>query len=374
MGEKKGIGGNKELTILWAVLLFGFIIFIHELGHFLAAKRFNVKVLKFSIGFGPKVIGKKIGETEYLLSAVPLGGYVKMLGEDPEDKDAPAEPLTPEDEARSFKNQSIRMRAAIVFAGPLFNLLTAVLIFFAIYIHGVPALLPVIGEVMADSPAMRAGLKQGDEILSINGKVINQWAEMTEIIHKSPNRPLQFAIKRAGHTLNLTITPEPKIVKDLFGEDKEVGMIGIKPSDKVTVVQYGLIEASDKALLKTGEIIYLTFVGIVKLFQKIIPADNIGGPILIFQLAEKTASLGVISFLTFTAVISINLGILNLLPIPVLDGGHLLFFAIEAIRKRPLDDRIIVVSQKVGMALIIMLMAFAMYNDIFRIISGSPIP
>ncbi len=362
------------MTVLWAVLLFGFIIFIHELGHFLAAKRFNVKVLKFSIGFGPKVLSKKIGETEYLLSAVPLGGYVKMLGEDPDDEETPHAPLSKEDEARSFKNQSIRKRAAIVFAGPLFNLLTAVLIFFAIYVHGVPALLPIIGEVMPDSPAMRAGLKQGDEIQSINGKVINQWSEMTEIIHKSANKPLQFLVKRDEQTLNLTITPEPKIVKDLFGEDKEVGIIGIKPSDKVTTVQYGLIEASDKALLKTGEIIYLTFVGIVKLIQKIIPADNIGGPILIFQLAEKTASAGVISFLTFAAVISINLGILNLLPIPVLDGGHLLFFAIEAIRKKPLDDRVIAVSQKVGMALIIMLMAFAMYNDIFRIISGSPIP
>lgn len=364
------------MTILYAILLFGFVIFIHELGHFLAAKYFNVKVLKFSIGFGPKIIGRKIGETEYLISALPFGGYVKMLGEDIEEKeqDTPPEPLSPQDMARSFRNQSIARRAAIVFAGPLFNILTATVIFWAIYVNGVPAIMPIVGEVMADSPAMKAGLKPMDEIVSIDGRSIKQWTDMTEIIHKSPEKALTFTVKRQDRQLNLTITPEKKTVKDLFGEDKEVGIIGIKPSDKITTIHYGIIEASDRAILKTVEIIHLTFVGIVKIFQKIIPADNIGGPILIFQLAEKTASLGLVSFLTFSAVISINLGILNLLPIPVLDGGHLLFFAIEAIRKKPLDDRVIIISQKVGMALIIMLMAFAMYNDIFRIISGSPLP
>lgn len=376
MGEAQSTGGNERLTLLSAVLLFGFVIFIHELGHFLAAKYFNVKVLKFSIGFGPKVIGRRVGETEYLLSAVPLGGYVKMLGEEVEDKDGDTqvEPLRAEEEARSFKNQTVAKRTAIVFAGPLFNLLTAVVIFFGVYVHGIPALLPVIGEVMQDSPAMRAGLKPMDEIVSINGAAVNQWAEMTDRIHKSAGKALLFDVKRGEQRLQFTITPEKKVVKDLFGEDKEVGIIGIKPSDRVMTIQYGLIEASDKAFVKTGEIIYLTFVGIVKIFQKIVPADNIGGPILIFQLAEKTAAAGVISFLTFAAVISINLGILNLLPIPVLDGGHIMFFAIEAIRKKPLEEKVILISQRVGMALIIMLMAFAMYNDIFRLISGSPIP
>jgi len=370
------------LTIIYAILLFGFIIFIHELGHFLFAKLFNIRVLKFSIGFGPKIIGKKIGETEYLLSAFPLGGYVKMLGEDIEaddDKGAKSEiritpALDPVNDPRSFRNQTIPKRILVVFGGPLFNLLTAVFIFFAVYIYGVPALLPIVGEVMENTPAYRSGLTSGDKIISINGKEIKQWTEMTDIIYKSANKPLNFVIDRQDQKLSLTITPEPKTTKNIFGEEKTVGLIGIKPSDNVITLQSNPIEAIQKAFNKTWEIIYLTFVGIVKLIQQIVPADNIGGPILIFQLAEKTASTGFISFFLFCAVISINLGILNLLPIPILDGGHILFLTIEAIIRRPISEKVVIVSQRVGLALIIMLMAFAMYNDIFRIITGTPIP
>ncbi|MCX8068915.1 MAG: RIP metalloprotease RseP [Thermodesulfovibrionales bacterium] len=368
------------MTIIYAILLFGFIIFIHELGHFLFAKLFNVRILKFSIGFGPKIIGKKIGETEYLLSAVPLGGYVKMLGEDIEDDEKEKNeeqlhfPYDPINDPRSFRNQSIPKRMAIVFAGPLFNLLTAVFIFFSIYIYGVPALLPIVGEVIDNTPAFRSGLQSGDKIIAINDKEIKQWTEMTDMIYKSANKPLVFSILRGDQKFKLTITPEPKTTKDIFGEEKTVGLIGIKPSDNVITIQSNLDEAIQKAFYKTGEIIYLTYVGIVKLIQRIVPADNIGGPILIFQLAEKTASTGLVSFFLFAAVISINLGILNLLPIPILDGGHILFLTIEAIIRRPINEKIIMVSQKIGLVLIMMLMAFAMYNDIFRIITGTSIP
>ncbi|MCX8026276.1 MAG: RIP metalloprotease RseP [Thermodesulfovibrionales bacterium] len=364
------------MTILSAVLLFGFIIFIHELGHFIVAKYFNVKVLKFSIGFGPRVIGRKIGETEYMISAVPLGGYVKMLGEDVEDK----EDLTPQEideiksDPRSFRNQPVSKRIAIVFAGPLFNLLTAVAIFFGIYVYGVPTLKPVIGEVIQGSPADKAGLKPNDEIVMMDGKKIRQWTEMTEIIHKSANKPLKIEYVRDAKVYAITIVPEEKVTKDIFGEDKKVGLIGIKPADKTFVFREDPLTAFDKAILKTGEIIYLTFVGIIKIIQKIIPADNIGGPILIFQMAEKTASLGLISFLTFTAIISINLGVLNLLPIPILDGGHILFFLIEGLIKRPINEKVIIISQRIGLALIIALMAFAIYNDIFRLFGNNPTP
>ncbi|MFQ3574336.1 MAG: RIP metalloprotease RseP [Thermodesulfovibrionales bacterium] len=364
------------MTFLSAVLLFGFIIFIHELGHFIVAKRFNVKVLKFSIGFGPKVLGRKIGETEYVLSAIPLGGYVKMLGEDIEDSEnmSPQEIEELRNDPRSFKNQPVSKRIAIVFAGPLFNLLTAVVIFFGIYIYGIPTLVPVIGEVMPDSPAYKAGLQPNDKVVMLDNKKINQWGEMTEIIHKSANKPIKVRIIRGEQTLDFTIVPEEKVIKDLFGEDKKVGLIGIKPTDQTFIVREDPLTALDKSLSKTVEIIYLTLVGIVKIIQKIIPADNIGGPILIFQMAEKTASLGIISFLTFTAIISINLGILNLLPIPILDGGHIVFFLIEGIIKRPINEKVIIVSQKVGLALIIALMAFAMYNDIFRLFGDKITP
>jgi regulator of sigma E protease len=360
------------MTIISAILLFGFLIFIHELGHFIFAKMSNVKVLKFSLGFGPKVIGKKIGETEYLISAVPLGGYVKMLGEDPAEN--PDETVDDSDKERSYKNQPIRKRAAIVFAGPVFNLLTAVVIFFFISMIGIPTLLPIIGEVMPDAPAAKAMLMKGDRIIEINGKPLRHWAEMTEIIYQSANKRLSLKIQRGAETLNISITPEAKKIKDIFGEEKEIGLIGIKPSDETTVIREGVLNSAKNAVMKTWEISALTVIGIIKLIQRIIPADTIGGPILIFQMAEKQASTGALNFFFFAAVISINLGVLNLLPIPVLDGGHILFMGIEAVRKKPLSENTIMIAQRVGMALLIALMAFAMYNDIFRLFNGKPIP
>ncbi|MBF0329489.1 MAG: RIP metalloprotease RseP [Nitrospirae bacterium] len=356
------------MSFLSAMLLFGFLIFIHELGHFLFAKLSNVKVLKFSLGFGPKIVGRKIGETEYMLSAVPLGGYVKMLGEEVEDE------VEQSDMARSFKNQPIHKRAAIILFGPLFNIFTAVVIFFFVFLLGVPTLLPVVGDVMKDTPAESAGLQKGDRIVQIDDAQISQWSEMTEVIHKSPDKLLNFKIKRAEELIDFKVTPQSKKTKDIFGEEKTVGLIGIKPLGDTIVYKESLAGSVKQAFLKTWEISVLTVVGMVKLIQRIVPADNIGGPILIFQLAEKQANAGFLSYFTFAAVISINLGVLNLLPIPVLDGGHLVFLGIEALRKKPLSEKIIIISQKVGIALLVMLMAFAMYNDIFRIITGKPLP
>lgn len=356
------------MSILSAILLFGFLIFIHELGHFIFAKISGVTVLKFSLGFGPKVIGKKIGETEYLISAVPLGGYVKMLGEEPEDE------VENYEKERSYKNQPVIKRAAIVFAGPIFNLLTAVVIFFFIFMIGVPTLLPVVGEVMPEAPAAKAMLLKGDRILEIDGKPTEHWARMTEIIYRSANKPLTLKVQRNSGTVTIHITPESKRVKDIFGEEKEIGLIGVKPSGETTEIRENAPNAIKNAFLRTWEISELTIIGMIKLIQRIIPADTIGGPILIFQLAEKQAATGPLNFFTFAAVISINLGVLNLLPIPILDGGHLLFLGIESIRKKPMNERTIMIAQRIGLALIITLMAFAMYNDIFRLISGKPIP
>jgi regulator of sigma E protease len=356
------------MTVLSAVLLFGFLIFIHELGHFVLAKLSGVRVDKFSLGFGPRVVGRKIGETEYLISAIPLGGYVKMMGEETDDEIEPAQ------RERSYKEQPILKRTSIIFAGPLFNLLTAVVIFFFVYLTGFPTLLPVIGEIMPDTPAARSVLRSGDRVSAINQKPLKQWQEMTSVIYASPGKELTFTIQRGTETLTAVITPEPKKVKDLFGEEQEVGLIGVKPSGDTFVVREDLSGAATSAVQKTWEIASLTVVGIAKLIQRIVPADTIGGPILIFQLAEKQASAGGLSFFTFAAVISVNLAILNLLPIPVLDGGHLLFLAVEAIRGKPLSERAVSIAQRVGITLILFLMAFAMYNDIFRLISGKPVP
>ncbi len=356
------------MTFLSAVLLIGFLIFIHELGHFLFAKLSGVKVLKFSLGFGPKVIGKKIGETEYLLSAIPLGGYVKMYGEEPDEE------LDEAEKKRSYKNQPILKRASIVFAGPLFNLLTAVVIFFFVFIFGVPVLMPIIGEVMEESPASRAMMQKGDRILEINNKPITKWTDMTEVIHGSPNKPISIKIQRDATIINISITPETKKIKDIFGEEKEIGLIGVKPSGEIFTVKEDVLTSAKNAVIRTLEITSLTITGIIKLIQRIIPADTIGGPIMIFSLAEKQAEAGALSFFTFAAIISINLAILNLLPIPVLDGGHLLFMAIEAVRRKPLSEKTILTAHKIGWVFLLTLMAFALYNDIFRLISGKPLP
>lgn len=356
------------MTFLSAILLIGFLIFIHELGHFIFAKLSGVKVLKFSLGFGPKVIGKRIGETEYLLSAIPLGGYVKMYGEEP------GEELSESDKKRSYKNQPIIKRASIVFAGPLFNFLTATVIFFFVYSLGVPVLKPIIGEILDDTPASRSMLQKGDKILEIDGNPITKWTDMTKIIHESANKTLTFKIQRDSDEIVLKITPESKKTKDIFGEEKEIGLIGVKPSGEFFTYREDIITSAINAVVKTFEIAYLTVVAIIKLIQQIIPIDTIGGPIMIFSLAEKQAEAGALSFFTFAAVISINLAVLNLLPIPVLDGGHLLFLTIEAIRRKPLSDRVLLTAHRIGWVFLLTLMAFALYNDIFRLITGKPLP
>lgn len=355
------------MSFIYAVILFGFLIFIHELGHFLAAKISGVSVLKFSIGFGPKIIGKRIGETEYLLSAVPLGGYVKMYGEEVGDEVI--------DEKRSFKHQPVYKKIFIVFAGPLFNIIGAVFLFWIVFVHGVPVLKPVIGEVMEGSSASLAGLKNGDKIVEIEGQKITNWFDMAQFIQQNPDRALNFKIERNGEIIQLKITPQAKEAKNIFGEKVIVGQIGIKPDEKaVFIKKEEPLTALNKAFHKCYEIVELTYLTIVKIFQRVVSTEVIGGPILIFQAAGKTAEQGLISFLSFAAIISINLGVLNLLPIPVLDGGHILFFLIEAVRRKPLSEKFIAASQKIGIAFLVALMILAFYNDILRLLNPGKMP
>jgi len=356
------------MMFIYAVVLLGILIFVHELGHFIFAKYLGIKVLKFSIGFGPKLIGRKYGETEYQLSAFPLGGYVKMLGQS--DTPEEEEEISEADKPRAYNFQPIWKRFLVVFSGPLFNLFFAVLIFFLVFVNGVPYMLAEVGAITPDSPAAQQGIMKGDRVIEVDGKRIIRWDEMTEIIHKQPGKELAIKIDRSGSALTLMVRPEKKVIKNLFGEDKEVGLIGIAPSGKTELKQEGIVSAFSLAVTRTWDISALTLVSIVKLVQRIIPADTIGGPIMIFQMAGQQASHGAMSFFIFMAIISINLGILNLLPIPVLDGGHILFMGIEAIRKKPLSDKVMIISQKVGLVMLLSLMAFAFYNDIVRIVTG----
>ncbi|MEW6068912.1 MAG: RIP metalloprotease RseP [Nitrospirota bacterium] len=356
------------MTFLSAIILLGIIIFVHELGHFLLAKLTRVKVKKFSLGFGPKLIGKKYGDTEYLLSSVPLGGYVKMLGEEP------GEELKEEEKRLAYKYQPVWKRFLIVFFGPLFNMVFAITIFFFIFLAGVPVLLPDVGEVMDNSPASLSGLAKGDKVTGIDDTTINQWDEMAEIIHNNPGKSLNFRIERDGNIFTKIITPEKMKIKNIFGDEKEIGLIGIKPSENTFIKKEGFIAALKGSIIRTWDITVLTVVSVIKLIQRVIPADTIGGPILIVQMAGEQASRGLMNFFLFMAIISINIGVLNLLPIPILDGGHILFLGIEAIRRKPLNEKFIAVSQRIGLALILTIMAFALYNDIIRLITGKTFP
>lgn len=349
------------MEIIAAIVVFGLLIFFHELGHFLFAKYFKVYVEKFSIGFGPAIVSKKIGETEYMISAIPLGGYVKMFGED-------LKTDIPEDmKKKAFSYKPLYQRSLIVFAGPLFNFILAIILFVIINMIGMPMLLPVIGKVQEGMPAYEAGLKSEDKIIKINGADIRYWDEMSKIIKNNPGKELTITVLRGDKELTFTISPKLSKSKNIFGEEISVGLIGVTPKGDYTTVRYKLLDAVKKGLEKTYEVTKLTIVGIVKIFQKVVPANNIGGPIMIFQMAKETAQVGVNSLIAFMGVISINLAILNLLPVPVLDGGHLFFYMVEAIIRRPLNLKVREYANMVGIALLLALMAFAFYNDLIRI-------
>lgn len=356
------------MSILSAIVLLGIIIFVHEFGHFIVAKLMRVRVLKFSLGFGPKIIGRKYGDTDYLISAIPLGGYVKMLGEMPDEE------LADTEKPFSYTHQPVWKRFLIVFSGPLFNILFAVVIFFFSFVNGLPSLVPEIGSVISDSPAEKAGLMKGDRISEINGDRINEWEEMTTIIHESPGKNLSLKIQRGGNILQISVTPEKKKVPDIFGQGKEIGLIGIKPSGNTFIKKDNPLSAIRNSIARTWEMSVLTVVSIVKLIQRVIPMDTMGGPILIVQMAGEQASRGFLNFFIFMAIININLGVLNLLPIPILDGGHILFLMLEGIRGKPLSEKVISLSQRIGLVFILTIMAFVIYNDILRLITGKQLP
>lgn len=353
-------------TLLSFIIVLGLLIFVHELGHFLVAKFFRVKVLKFSLGFGPKIWGRQYGETEYLISALPLGGYVKMFGEDPQ------ETVSPEDKARSFSHQPVWQRFLIVLAGPVFNLFFPVLLFFLILVSaGIPTPMDTttIGRVAPDSPAREAGLQKGDEILAINGQQITNWKNISEVISNSEGQEIRLTISREGESLKLKAAPEKRNVENIFGEEvQERYMLGITQKTEIIYKDSSILEALSSAVSQTLSYIYLTILGIIKIFQQVVPTKELGGPILIAQLAGQQMKAGIVDFSYFVGLISINLGIINLFPIPVLDGGHLAIFSLEAIRRKPLEEKALLIIQQIGLILLGCLMVLVFYNDIIRIL------
>jgi regulator of sigma E protease len=365
------------ISILTAILVLSLLVLVHELGHFVAARRLGVGVIKFSIGMGPRVWGFVRGGTEYVIAAFPLGGFVKMVGEHEDDPDnagdatreTPATP--PPDPAVSFENKPVWARMIIIVAGPLSNVLFALLVFWVVFMAGVPMLLPQIGTVQPDFPAAAAGLQPGDVIAAIDARPIETWEDLTSIVHASGGVERVFEIRRGGETLTLRITPRASPSSTVFGEPTTVGLVGITPAEGYLTKRYGPLEAAGLSLGRTGEIMRMTLVGIAKIFQRIVPANTIGGPIMIVQMAGQQAQAGIMNLIFFSAFLSISLGLFNLFPIPVLDGGQIWFLLVEALRGRPLSRRVKERVQQVGLGLLLLLMLFAFYNDITRVVTGN---
>jgi regulator of sigma E protease len=349
---------------LSAIVVLGVLIFVHELGHFIFAKLFGVGVEKFSLGFGPKLIGRRLGETEYLISAFPLGGYVKMVGE------MDASEVPEEELGRSFAAKPPLQRLVIVAAGPIFNLVFAYLVFILLYMVGVPAVTTKVGEVVRDKPAARAGLKTDDVITAINGKSVTRWDDFARVVAASKGRPVDLVVTRGGATLSFRISPESRTAKNLFGETVTTPVIGVVAAGETVTDRFPPHIAFLKGSAQTWTVIKVTVLSLVKLVERAIPLGTVGGPIMIAKMAGEQAQAGGVSFLAFMALLSINLGVLNLLPVPILDGGHIFFYSWELVFRRPVSLRSREIAQQIGLALLIGLMALAFYNDIARYFLG----
>jgi len=349
------------ISIVSVIILLGVLIFFHEFGHFLAARFSGVGVVKFSLGFGPKIVGKKIGKTEYVLSLIPLGGYVKLLGEDGNEK------LSAEDEKMSFTKKSVWKRMMIIFAGPFFNFLLAVLIYAFIYMYGVPALSNVVGEVQKKSAALEAGIKNGDRIISINGSKITYWEEIKPIIAQSKGQALEFVVERKIQTKKIFIKPRLSKTHNIFGEEVSAYLVGITPANNVVVERRNPWEASIIALKKTWQFSELTIIVFVKMIKGEVSPRNLGGPIFIAQAAGAVAKEGIVPFLFLMSLLSVNLAIINLFPIPILDGGHIMFNVIELVRRKPVSMKWQGIFQQIGFVLLMMLMIFVVMVDVERL-------
>jgi len=348
--------------IFTALLILSFLIFFHELGHFTAARFFGVQVDVFSIGFGKKLVTKQIGKTEWTLSMIPLGGYVKMKGQDDSD------PNFVSYDEDSYNVKKPWQRIVILLAGPFANFLLAFLLYLSISFIGVPKLLAMVGDVNATQPAYKAGVQVGDKIVQINGDKILYWEEIGDSIQKS-SLSLDVTVLRENEYIDLTITPKLQEVKNNFNETIERKIIGIKPDmNSTSIIHYGISKGLDYAYSQTINASMLIVKGLQKLLSGLVPADQLGGVVSIVDVTAKASSVGITALLFFTALISVNLGVLNLLPIPALDGGHIVFNLYEMITKRKPNQEIMYKLTLMGWAILLSVMLLGLYNDMHRLL------
>jgi regulator of sigma E protease len=375
MGSLSALGGGLIGYVVPFLFVLTVVVFFHELGHFLMARLCGIKVLVFSIGFGPEIAGfnDRYG-TRWKISAVPLGGYVKFFGDDnaasvPDQ--AAAASMSDADRKDSFMFQPVGSRAAVVAAGPIANFILAIAIFAAIFMTvGKQTTSARVDAVQPASAAEAAGFKPGDLVLAINGEKIESFSDMQRIVSISAGETLSIDVDRGGAPISLKATPQLKELKDNFGNVHRLGVLGISrsmsPGD-IKTEKAGPLRAIVMGAQETWFVVDRTLAYIGGVFVGREAADQLGGPIRIAQVSGQVATAGFTALIHLTAVLSVSIGLLNLFPIPLLDGGHLLFYAIETIRGRPLSERAQEVGFRIGLAVVVMLMIFATFNDILRL-------
>ncbi len=344
------------LTVAAAIFVFGLLVLVHEFGHFITAKMTGMRVDEFAIGFGPKIYSRKYGETEYSLRAIPLGGFNDIAGMDPEDNDAGD---------RGYCRKPIPSRMLVILAGAGMNFILPIVLFFGIFaFNGIssPNPEPVLGTVLADKPAAEAGLKDGDRIIAVDGQSVDTWKDFVAALDATAEeeKPVSITVDRGGETLTADVTPK-------YDAQSKRPMIGVM-SDLVHTYP-GILESAWLAVKQTGAIIVAMLAALYKILLELSGAD-LAGPIGVAQMAGQVAQMGFVPLLNFTAFLSLNLGIINLFPIPALDGGHFINLCIEAVRGKPLGRKTLYYAQSVGICLLILLMIFATKNDVVRVITG----
>ena len=342
------------LTILASVFVFGLLVLFHEFGHFIMAKATGMRVDEFAIGFGPKLVSRKVGETEYSIRCVPLGGFNDIAGMNPAENDAGD---------RGYCEKPVWKRMIVIVAGPLMNFLLPIVIFFLIFmVVGVslPSTRPELGEVIPDQPAAMAGLQRGDMIDAINGEPVDEWDDIVRIVRGADGSPMKISYHRGEEMRQATGIP----VHDKQENRMLIGVMGA-----LDTRQPGVFEAAGTAIWKTGYVIYRMIEGLVQIFTGDAAAE-LAGPLGVMQMTGTVAKLGFAALMNFAALLSLNLGIINLLPVPALDGGHFVTLLIEAVRGKPLGEKALHYTQMAGITVLVALMLFATKNDVVRIFFG----